>query len=75
MLAESSATALDFAVRRDRIGVAGELFVGDNIDAFGGALGLDARARGGWAELQLFPTPRLLVAAGAGVDDIRGARD
>ena len=28
---------------------------GENIDAFGGATGLDARAAGGWAELQLFP--------------------
>ena len=27
------------------IGVAGELFVGDNADAFGGATGLDARER------------------------------
>jgi hypothetical protein len=72
LLAESSATAVDFSIRRDYVGVAGELFSGTNIDAFGGALGLDARARGGWAEIQLFPTQRLTIAAGAGVDDIRG---
>ena len=36
---------VDFAARRDVIGVAGELFVGDNADAFGGATGLDARER------------------------------
>ena len=71
-LAESSAAAVDFAVRRDYVGAAGELFIGDNIDAFGGAVGLDARARGGWGEIQLFPTQRLTVAAGAGIDDIRG---
>ena len=73
-LKESSATALDFAVRRDYIGAAGEIFFGQNIDAFGGAVGQDARAGGGWAELQLFPTGRLTFAAGAGLDEIRGAR-
>jgi hypothetical protein len=73
-LAESSATAFDFSVRRDYVGAAGEWFVGDNIDAFGGAVGQDAPARGGWAEVQLFPVRRLTVAAGAGLDDIRGER-
>jgi hypothetical protein len=70
-LAQSWAGAVDFAARRDLIGVAGELFVGDNIDAFGGALGLDARAAGGWGELQLFPSDRLSFTAGGGIDDIR----
>jgi len=69
---ESWAGAIDFALRRDRIGVAGEVFAGDNIDAFGGASGLDARATGGWAELQLFPTDRLSAHAGAGTDRLRG---
>ena len=71
VLAESSATAFDFALRRDYIGAAGELFAGDNIDAFGGAVGLDARASGGWAELQVFPARRLMFAAGTGIDDVR----
>jgi hypothetical protein len=48
-LAESSAAAFDFSVRRDWIGAAGEFFVGDNVDAFGGGTGLNARAQGGWA--------------------------
>lgn len=73
-LADSSAAAFDFSVRRDYVGAAGELFVGDNIDAFGGAVGQDAPARGGWAEVQLFPARRLTLAAGTGLDDIRGAR-
>jgi hypothetical protein len=55
-------------------GVAGEVFVGDNIDAFGGALGLDARAAGGWAELQLIPTARLSFQAGGGIDDVTDGR-
>ncbi|MGH9347933.1 MAG: hypothetical protein ACRD26_11795 [Vicinamibacterales bacterium] len=69
-LAGSWAGALDFGARLGALGVAGELFVGDNIDAFGGALGLDARSAGGWAEVQVLPTPRLSLHAGAGVDDI-----
>ncbi len=72
-LADSWASALDFALRRDWIGVAGEIFAGDNIDAFGGALGLDARTAGGWAELQLKPNARVSIQAGGGVDEIRGA--
>jgi hypothetical protein len=72
-LADSWAGAVDFALRRDWIGVAGEVFSGENIDAFGGALGLDARAAGGWAELQFKPTTRFSIQAGAGVDEVRGA--
>ena len=73
-LARSWAAALDVSARRDVIGVAGEFFAGDNMDAFGGATGLDARSRGGWGELQIYPSERLSFAAGAGVDDIRDAR-
>lgn len=72
-LADSWAGAMDFALRRGWIGVAGEVFSGENIDAFGGALGLDARAAGGWAELQVRPATRLAIHAGGGVDEIRGA--
>jgi hypothetical protein len=73
-LAESWAAAFDFGFRRDAIGLAGEAFVGENIDAFGGALGLDARAAGGWAELQLFAGGKLSVNAGAGVDQVTDDR-
>jgi hypothetical protein len=73
-LAKSWATAVDFAARRDVIGVAGELFAADNADAFGGATGLDARSAGGWSELQLFPSDRVSLAAGLGVDRVLGSR-
>jgi hypothetical protein len=73
-LVDGWATALDFAARRDAIGIAGELFVADNADAFGGATGLDARSAGGWGELQLFPSSRVSFTAGAGVDRVRGDR-
>jgi hypothetical protein len=72
-LARSWATAVDFAVRRDLIGVAGEVFTGDNTDAFGGALGLNARSAGGWGEVQLFPSNRVSLTTGFGVDEIRGS--
>jgi hypothetical protein len=71
-LADSWAGAVDFTLRRGWIGIAGEAFAGENIDAFGGALGLDARAAGGWAELQIRPTRAFSVQAGAGVDEVRG---
>ena len=70
--AESFASAVDFSVRRDWIGAAGEFFVGDNIDAFGGGAGLDARTHGGWAEIQFHPAARLSFAAGGGIDRLRG---
>jgi len=73
-LARSWAAALDASARRDVIGVAGEFFLGDNMDAFGGATGLDARSGGGWGELQIYPTQRLSFVAGAGVDELRDAR-
>jgi hypothetical protein len=72
-LVKSFASAIDFSVRRDLIGAAGEFFAGDNIDAFGGAAGLDARAQGGWAEVQFHPGARLSLAAGAGIDRLRGS--
>ncbi len=67
-LGTSWAGVVDGAVRRGRFGVAGEAFVGANIDAFGGGTGLDGRSAGGWGELQVFPTDRVRVHAGAGVD-------
>lgn len=71
---ESWAGALDFAWRYERIGIAGEAFTGENLDAFGGGLGLNARAAGGWAELQLFPTDRLSLFAGYGLDELGDVR-
>jgi hypothetical protein len=72
-LDRSWAAAIDFGGRRDRVGVAGELYVGDNADAFGGASGLDRRAAGGWAELQVFAHPRVSFHTGVGLDDVRDA--
>jgi hypothetical protein len=68
------AAALDFGLRRNWIGFAGEIFRGTNIDAFGGATALDARAAGGWAELRLFASPRFAFHGGGGIEDLRGVR-
>ena len=74
-LAESTATALDFNLRRDFIAAAGEVFAGRNIDAFGGAVGLDAAStRGGWGELQWYPSNVLTLVAGGGIDELRGSQ-
>ena len=73
-LARGWAAAIDFGARRDLFGMAGELFVGDNADALGGAAGLDARAAGGWAEVQFIPGDRVAFHAGGGIDDINDAR-
>jgi hypothetical protein len=73
-LVKSWAAAVDFAARRDVIGVAGELFAADNADAFGGATGLDAPSAGGWSELQLFPSDRVSFTAGLGLDRVSGGR-
>lgn len=73
-LQRSWAGAIDFAARRDLVGVAGEFFVGDDIDAFGGATGVKAKANGGWAEVQLFPSQRLTAAGGFGIDKLTDDR-
>jgi hypothetical protein len=57
---ESWATAVDLAARNEWVGVAGEWFTGSNVDAFGGGMGLDGRAAGGWAE-EADTTPRPLA--------------
>jgi hypothetical protein len=71
-LEDTTATAVDFTVRRDIIGAAGEVFVGRNIDAFGGATGVDGlRTRGGWAEVRVYPSNVVTLVAGGGVDSLR----
>jgi hypothetical protein len=68
----SWAGAVDFGVRHDRIGAAGEFFTGRDINALGGGTGIDGRGDGGWAEVQIYPRDRLMAAAGIGVDRLRG---
>jgi hypothetical protein len=66
--ADSWAGALDFDGTAGRFGAGGELFVGRNVAAFGGAMGQLARTTGGFAEARFAATPRVTLAGGAGLD-------
>jgi hypothetical protein len=68
------AWAADGEVRFGRVAVAGEWFAGDNLDAFGGAVGQPRRARGGFGEVRLAALSRLDLVAGGGTDRVRDAR-
>jgi hypothetical protein len=64
----SWAAAVDFHLQGTRIGVAGEVFFGDNLDAFGGAVGQPVEAAGGFLEARLRPRERWEVVVGGGTD-------
>jgi hypothetical protein len=67
---ESYAAAVDFNVQGGRIGAAGELFYGENINQFGAAINQDAKSTGGWVEARLKMTDRLSVNGGFGMDKL-----
>jgi hypothetical protein len=67
-LVTSWAAAVDFHAQGARVGVAGEAFTGDNLDAFGGALGQPVRASGGFAEVRFNPVNRWQLVFGSGID-------
>ncbi len=71
-LLTSHAAAVDFNWQGSRVGVGGEVFVGENIDAFGGALGQTSRAAGGFVEARVRPQPRWEAVVGVGTDRPRG---
>jgi len=62
------AAAIDFHVRAGRIGAAGEWFIAEHAEAFGGALSQPGRASGGWIEGQLALSTRTSFNAGLGID-------
>jgi hypothetical protein len=67
-LLTSHAVAVDFHVQGERVGVAGEAFFGDNLDAFGGALSQVSESAGGFLEARLRPVHRWEVVFGGGTD-------
>jgi hypothetical protein len=67
-LIESWAVAVDFNARAGRVGAAGELFLAENAEPFGGGISQAGRASGGWAEGRLRVTPRSMVTTGFGLD-------
>jgi hypothetical protein len=62
------AGAVDGNVRVGRIGAAGEWFVVENGEAFGGAVNQAGRAQGGWVEGRVALSSRASVNAGYGLD-------
>lgn len=60
--------AVDFDARAGRFGLGGEMFVGENLAAMGGAVGQFARSAGGFIEGRWKATARLDLNAGFGTD-------
>lgn len=67
-LIPSSGAALDFNFRAGRFGTAGELFVAEDMDAYGAGVAQRGRAEGGWFEGRLAATSRLAFNGGAALD-------
>lgn len=66
----SWAGSLDFNVEREWVGAAGEVFTGENLAGYGGALGQRARSSGGFLEARLRVAPQWSVNAGGGLDRV-----
>jgi hypothetical protein len=60
--------AADFDATAGKFGLSGEIFVGRNIDAFGGSLAQIAKSHGGFLEARLAATSRLSFNGGYGTD-------
>ncbi len=67
-LISASAGALDINVRRGRVGLAGEAYIADELDAYGSGVGQPGRSEGGWIEGRLRATSRLSFNGGASLD-------
>jgi hypothetical protein len=67
-LIPATAGALDFNLRAGRVGLAGEVFAADELDAYGSGVGQPGRSEGGWMEARLAATRRLSFNGGASLD-------
>lgn len=67
-LGSASAGAIDFLVRRGRVGVAGELFAADELDAYGSGVGQPGRSEGGWVEARVKAAARVSLNGGVSLD-------
>ncbi|MEZ5416000.1 MAG: hypothetical protein R2708_01485 [Vicinamibacterales bacterium] len=67
-LIPATAGALDFNARAGRLGVAGEVFAADELDAYGAGVGQPGRAEGGWVEARLAAFRRVSLNGGASLD-------
>lgn len=62
------AGAVDGNVRVGRVGAAGEWFLVENAEAFGGAINQSGRAQGGWIEGRFALTSMASINGGVGLD-------
>ena len=67
-LTPASAGAIDLNLRRGRIGLAGELYLADELDAYGSGVGQPGRSEGGWIEGRLAAASRVSFNGGAAID-------
>ncbi|MGE0816629.1 MAG: hypothetical protein AB7O28_06645 [Vicinamibacterales bacterium] len=64
----SSAGAVDFNLRRGRLGMAGEIYAADELDAYGAGVAQPGRSEGGWIEGRIAAATRVSFNGGAAVD-------
>lgn len=67
-LIPASAGALDLNLRRGRVGLAGEAYLADELDAYGSGIGQPGRSDGGWIEGRIAAASRVSLNGGAAVD-------
>ncbi len=67
-LIPASAGALDLNLRRGRLGLAGEMYIADELDAYGSGIGQPGRSEGGWIEGRIAAASRLSFNGGAALD-------
>ena len=68
--AASWAGSFDFNARHGRLGIDGEGFFGQNLQAFGGGSGQPGKTMGGYLEGRFLPSNRLQFNAGFGTDHL-----
>lgn len=67
-LQRTTAGAVDFNARMGRLGLAGEVFAAQDLDAFGAGVAQPGRAEGGWVEARFAALRRVSVNGGAAID-------
>ena len=67
-LQRTTAGAVDFNARVGRLGLAGEVFAAQDLDAFGTGVAQPGRAEGGWVEARFAALRRVSVNGGAAID-------
>ena len=67
-LVASGAGAVDFLARAGRVGLAGEIYAAEDMDAYGAGVAQRGRSEGGWVEARLRASSKVSFTGGAGVD-------